>query len=263
LTGKYPTLCDHSKLGSADAIAVKNAERAENLKVCMSGKYPTLCKHNLLLADELRAVTNAEAAENLRVCLDGRYPTLCKHSALTPQQSKDAAAAEARAAADRSQTAASAPVQQRNSRRCEEGHWIETVSGDGAIIKLEDGSLWQVDAADTVTSSIWLPTSEVVLCSGKMINTDDDESIGVSRLSALPASPAVPTASRTQGYLIEASANDETFVINGEVFKAKTYCFNFNKGDRVLFVSGSPSGVCVSARLLNLRSQKTCDVWCE
>ncbi len=64
-------------------------------------------------------------------------------------------------------------------------------------------------------------------------------------------------------YVVEASANDETFVINGEVFKAQTYCFNLEKGDRVVFVQGSALGACASAKVVNLRTGKTCDLWCE
>jgi hypothetical protein len=66
----------------------------------------------------------------------------------------------------------------------------------------------------------------------------------------------------TTGYAIEASSNDETFVINGKVFKAQTYCFNLDKGDRVKFIEGSPVAACVSAKLLNLRSGDVCAVWC-
>lgn len=64
-------------------------------------------------------------------------------------------------------------------------------------------------------------------------------------------------------YVIQVAHNDELFIINGEKFKAKTYCFNMEKGDRVIFVAGSPHGVCTTAKLLNLRTQKVCDVWCE
>lgn len=64
-------------------------------------------------------------------------------------------------------------------------------------------------------------------------------------------------------YELEASVNDETFIINGEKFKAKTYCFNMWKGDRVMFVEGSPYGACSSAMLLNMRTKNTCEVWCE
>ena len=67
----------------------------------------------------------------------------------------------------------------------------------------------------------------------------------------------------TRSYKIEASSNDETFIINGEVFKAKTYCFSFDKGDRVIFVEGSAYGTCVSAVLYNKNNKKTCHVWCE
>ncbi|MBU2060187.1 MAG: hypothetical protein KKB38_20950 [Gammaproteobacteria bacterium] len=64
-------------------------------------------------------------------------------------------------------------------------------------------------------------------------------------------------------YYIEASVNDETFIINGEVFEAKTYCFNMQEGDPVVFLDGSPNGCCVSAELLNLRTGNRCRVWCE
>jgi Rap1a immunity proteins len=78
----------------------------------------------------------------------------------------------------------------RTSRRrgpstdCESDHWIESVSDEGDIIKLEDGSIWEVDGGDTVTSSLWLGTTEVLVCEakGKMINVDDNESVAVTRL---------------------------------------------------------------------------------
>jgi hypothetical protein len=67
----------------------------------------------------------------------------------------------------------------------------------------------------------------------------------------------------TKVYHIEHSSNDEVFIINSEVFKAKSYCFNMEKGDRVIFIKGKPNGVCVSAEIYNLRTEKTCRVWCE
>jgi hypothetical protein len=65
------------------------------------------------------------------------------------------------------------------------------------------------------------------------------------------------------GYLIEASVNDETFIINRNVYKAHTYCFGFERGDRVIFAEGSTFGACASAKLVNLRNGNVCDVWCE
>jgi len=138
--------------------------------------------------------------------------------------------------------------------------FIESVEGDGKVIKLNDGSMWEVDDVDTVDTSIWLPADEVVLCDGKIINTDENESAGVTPIRRGKGSSK--TSGSASGYAIEASVDDETFVINGEVFKAKTYCFNFDEGDHVKFIEGSASGACASATLLNLRSGKVCEVWC-
>jgi hypothetical protein len=70
------------------------------------------------------------------------------------------------------------------SSGCESGHWIDSVSDDGDIIKLEDGSIWEVEAGDAITSALWLATTEVLVCEGKgkLINTDDNESVAVRRL---------------------------------------------------------------------------------
>jgi hypothetical protein len=40
-----------------------------------------------------------------------------------------------------------------SAHACEDGHWIDEVLADGQILKLEDGSLWKVEAVDAVTSS--------------------------------------------------------------------------------------------------------------
>lgn len=64
-------------------------------------------------------------------------------------------------------------------------------------------------------------------------------------------------------YEIGLSHSDERFIINDEKYKAKTYCFDMKKGDRVIFLEGSPYGACVSAELLDLRTETVCNVWCE
>lgn len=74
------------------------------------------------------------------------------------------------------------------------------------------------------------------------------------------------TRSNTHGkreYVIEYVHNDELLIINGEKFEAKTYCFGWYEGDKVIFLEGSPSGVCTSAELLNVTRDKRCRVWCE
>jgi hypothetical protein len=210
MTGKYPALCDHSMLNAAQAAAVKEAERLENLRICSSGKYPALCNLSLLTAAEITQVRVAEAAENLRICLDGRYPSLCRRSLLEPSQAKQVATAEAKAASLGTQTQRQNPVRRAGPSGCEAGHWIESVDGNGSIIKLENGSLWKVDDIDTVFTAIWLPISEVLICGTKMINVEDDESVGVTRLVPTPPSRSDSPTSRKQGYLLEASADDET-----------------------------------------------------
>lgn len=64
-------------------------------------------------------------------------------------------------------------------------------------------------------------------------------------------------------YEIEVSHNDELFIINGETFEAKTYCFDMQEGDRVIFLEGSAYGACATAEILNLRTKERCEVWCE
>lgn len=65
---------------------------------------------------------------------------------------------------------------------CETGHWVDSVMSDGEIVKLEDGSVWQIDGGDTVDSSLWLETEDVTVCDGKLINTDDNSSVGAHQL---------------------------------------------------------------------------------
>lgn len=67
-------------------------------------------------------------------------------------------------------------------------HWIDSVSDGGRIIILEDGSVWEVSPVDQVTSSIWLPVSDVVVVASsgfypyRIINKDDGESVEARRL---------------------------------------------------------------------------------
>lgn len=84
----------------------------------------------------------------------------------------------------------------------------------------------------------------------------------VSAPSPRPAPVPVPTTGE-RWHVVEAAANDEVFVINGEVFKARTYCFNVHEGDRVLFVEGSALGACASAKFVVQRTGNVCAVWCE
>jgi hypothetical protein len=59
---------------------------------------------------------------------------------------------------------------------------VDSVSNDGQIVKLEDGSIWEVDAVDAIDSSLWLPTTDIVACDDKLINTEDNETVTATRL---------------------------------------------------------------------------------
>ncbi len=82
-------------------------------------------------------------------------------------------------------------------------------------------------------------------------------------LALLLVAASYTTTSAVDVYEIQVSKNDEIFVINDELFKAKTYCFQMEVGDQVIFLEGSPYGACVSAEVLNLRTKKRCELWCE
>ena len=151
----------------------------------MTGRYVNLCNKALLSEVERAQVLAAERAENLRTCSTGRYPALCNRSLLTPEQLTQVQAAEARV---RSSQPTGTTASRRASRArshssgCEDGHWVDSVSDDGTIVKLEDGSVWEVDAVDAIDSALWLPTTDIIACDDKLINTDDNEKVSATRL---------------------------------------------------------------------------------
>lgn len=64
------------------------------------------------------------------------------------------------------------------------GHWIRSTADDGAIIILEDGSMWGISSVDRVDTMLWLPVSSVTILKASpavgdykysLINTDDKE----------------------------------------------------------------------------------------
>lgn len=74
------------------------------------------------------------------------------------------------------------PTPPYQSSDCDRGHWIDKVLHDGKIIILEDDSIWEVDLSDVVESSLWLPTSEILICDDKLINIDDREEVTATKL---------------------------------------------------------------------------------
>ena len=64
-------------------------------------------------------------------------------------------------------------------------------------------------------------------------------------------------------YTVASSVNDDTFVINGRVFKAKSFCLNVLQGDRVVFIEGRADGSGLAATIVNVRTGERCQVLCE
>jgi hypothetical protein len=69
----------------------------------------------------------------------------------------------------------------RNSS-CEPGHWVSSVTDNGKLVVLEDRSVWEVDAIDTIDTALWLVTEQVTVCGSKMINDTTGGAIGVRRI---------------------------------------------------------------------------------
>lgn len=64
------------------------------------------------------------------------------------------------------------------------GHWVKDNISSGEFIRLEDGSLWQIDRLDTIDTRLWLTTDEITVLDAKngppgfdyiLLNTDDEE----------------------------------------------------------------------------------------
>jgi hypothetical protein len=65
---------------------------------------------------------------------------------------------------------------------CTNKHWIQSKSNGGSIIILGDMSIWEVNAVDRVDSMLWLPTENVIVCRGRMINLRNGKKVEVIRL---------------------------------------------------------------------------------
>ena len=65
---------------------------------------------------------------------------------------------------------------------CESDHWVESVEDDGKVVILEDGSAWEIDDGDTADTSTWVSQTELIICGDKLIDSDDDETVGATRI---------------------------------------------------------------------------------
>lgn len=191
LEGRYSALCKHNLLSSEEAEQVRRAEVSYNLALCLEGKYKALCKHELLLPHETQAVITAERRENLKTCLNGNYSALCNRALLSPTEAQQVTAAELAAQEKRNrattsgQSAPATPRQPITGRStiCDSGHWINSVGDSGRIVILENMEVWEIDAVDRIDTMLWLPVTNITVCDGQLINTDDGEVVGARLLS--------------------------------------------------------------------------------
>jgi hypothetical protein len=70
------------------------------------------------------------------------------------------------------------------------GHWINQVTSGGAMIILEDGSMWQVSPIDRIKSMLWLPVSEITVLASRgslsyrLLNENKEELVEASYLGS-------------------------------------------------------------------------------
>jgi hypothetical protein len=64
-------------------------------------------------------------------------------------------------------------------------HSLDTKSSDGAIVVLEDGSVWSVDSADQANTSTWNGATSITVNEGSgnsydLVDTDDQEVVAAN-----------------------------------------------------------------------------------
>jgi hypothetical protein len=64
------------------------------------------------------------------------------------------------------------------------GHWIQTTASNGAILTLEDGSIWDINSTDRIDTALWLPITDITVLRAPsprgeykylLLNTEDGE----------------------------------------------------------------------------------------
>jgi len=126
----------------------------------------------------------------------------------------------------------SATVRPAVAAGCDSGHMVETVSDDGSILKLEDGSVWSIALPDQADVAVWLPSTDIVICDGRLINTDDAETADAEpvapprRPSAVDDIPA-QSLGRARAYLagMEAERRAQEEARQRQLYDPKNYGF--------------------------------------
>ena len=144
----------------------------------------------------------------------------------------------------------------RTSRRICESKVSEN---EGDYFELRDGSVLKKTGYGYVGYIGYAKSSLLIMKSSNsgtlMIEGKSLFSVEILRAPQRCSSPST--------YPIEMAYNDEKFIINGEIFEAKSYCMGWDVGDSIVFLAGSAYGACASAELYNITRSEECSVWCE
>lgn len=65
---------------------------------------------------------------------------------------------------------------------CVNGHRVASIGGNGEVVALEDGSLFEVERSDRVDTMLWLPNEEVLTCGRKLANMDAGDAVLATRI---------------------------------------------------------------------------------
>ena len=77
------------------------------------------------------------------------------------------------------------------------------------------------------------------------------------------ASSTFAAGNNTQIYEVDKVLSNGYYIINGITFRPHTSCKMLAKNDKVKFTNGSPTGNCVSATIYDLRTNSSCQLFCE
>lgn len=65
---------------------------------------------------------------------------------------------------------------------CIDGHSLASVSSNGQVIILLDGSIWEIDIVDAIQSMLWLPADNLLICGNRILNVRDGKSATATRI---------------------------------------------------------------------------------
>ena len=65
---------------------------------------------------------------------------------------------------------------------CDTSHLVQDIDKDGEIVILDDDSIWEVEKEDSPDSTLWLPFTRIAICKGRLINTENGDSVRAHRI---------------------------------------------------------------------------------